>query len=146
MARSLVGINIEGVEELKKKLARMSDESRSGLIDSWCQGGAFIILQAAQRLAPVLQAADPRRTPGLLRDWLRSIKSRSSKPGNVTYRVGVPGAFPFKDPDFYPAYAEYGTKTMEAQPYLRPAFDGHQAEARDYVANQADVWLKGFEE
>lgn len=146
MSRSFVGINIQGIDELKAKLSQMSDESRSDLIDGWAKEGADVILTEAQSLAPILQIPDPRRIAGMLRDWIRSIKSRSSKPGKVMYRIGIPGSFPFKAPDFYPAYVEYGTKTMEAQPYMRPAFDAKQEEAINVIAARAQAWLAGFEQ
>lgn len=146
MARSFVGINIEGIDELKAKLQKMGEDSRSDLIAGWAKAAADIILQAARALAPTLQHPDPRRVPGLLRDWLKSLKSRASKAGNVTYRVGIPGSFPLKDPDFYPAYVEYGTRLTEAQPYMRPAFDAKQEEARDLIAAEALAWLRSFEE
>ncbi len=132
MSTLVIGAQLEGLDELKRKFAAMSAEARTTAVQEAAAAGAEPIRVAAQANAPILKENDPRRVAGNLRSkitaWAQSIA-----PGVVTWNIGVSS----RDKRvgllaaFYAGWVEYGTKLMEAIPYLRPAFDAKVKEAAD---------------
>lgn len=62
---------------------------------------------------------------------LTSLEEEKPDSNRTTWQVGT-------DVE-YAVYVEYGTRHMEAQPYLRPAFNQTMREADKYAARADDV-------
>ncbi len=130
MSTEVIGVELEGVAELRRVLRGMSAEAQEQAVKAAAMAGAEPIRAAAAANAPVLKAPDPRRRAGNLKSKVTSWLS-SLKPGAATVqvginrrdlRVGVLAAF-------YAPWVEFGTKFMAAIPFLRQAFDAHYQEA-----------------
>lgn len=114
-----VKISIDGVKELNDLLQKLPDKIEKKALDNAMRTGANVVKKAAQSKAPV--------NTGLLRDSIK-VKKDSSQQKAGAFQVGI-----FKErKKHYPFYAhmiEFGTSKMQAQPFLRPAFDENRAEA-----------------
>lgn len=130
MSASVIAMQLEGVEELRRVLRGMGAEAQSTAVQEAARAGAEPIRAAAVANAPVLKAADPRRVAGNLKSKITAWE-QTVKPGVVTWHIGVSR----KDKRvgllaaFYAGWVEYGTKAMAAIPFLRPAFDSKTKEA-----------------
>lgn len=72
--------------------------------------------------------------PGMLRDSIkvRAMKARRGAVGVVVQtRDGD-----YRGQTFYGAFIEYGTSKMDAQPYMRPAFDTKKDESTQVVTSE----------
>ncbi len=110
------------------------------------KAGKVIATQAAQnaRNLPVSNVAeiDDYIRTGKLADSMKVRTSRRPPPG-VSERVTISAAAPYAIP------VEFGTETMPARPFLRPAFDSKlQAaltEFREQLAKAIDrAWARGI--
>ncbi|MCS7124780.1 MAG: HK97 gp10 family phage protein [Candidatus Bathyarchaeota archaeon] len=97
-----IAITTEGVEGLQKAL-RSLDESMQRAVQEKLEKWAMEVREDAKALAPV-------RT-GRLRG---SIYAKTS---GWTVEVGATAE--------YAIYVEFGTRHMQAQPFIRPAFEEH---------------------
>ena len=96
-----MGVKISGVSELKRVLAAQAKVH--DLTTAAVRLNGSELQQKAQRNAPV-------DTGNLRRSIVLSIKD-----GGMTAEVTATAD--------YSAYVEYGTRYMEAQPYMQPAFN-----------------------
>lgn len=104
--------------------ARLVDALRSALPAAVAAGG-LLIENEAKMLCPV-------RTGTLRRSIHTDVEHESQD--RVSARVS-PGV------DYGP-YIELGTRSMAAQPYLRPALESQQAAATQEIADALGVLLK----
>lgn len=144
---STIYARFEGADELKAVLKRMGDEARETLVDEVAMAGAQEILPEAIARAPVLKESDPRRVAGNLKAKI-SAWLLKKKPGEATaavgisrrdMRVGILAAF-------YASWVEFGTKAMDAIPFLRPAFDAKASAAERAMSDKAAAWAEGYGE
>lgn len=96
-----MGVKLSGVSELKRALKTQSDTGKAVKMAVKLNGAE--LQQKAQRNAPV-------DTGNLRRSIVLSIRD-----GGMTAEVTATAD--------YSAYVEYGTRYMEAQPYMLPAFN-----------------------
>lgn len=96
-----MGVKLSGISEMKRALEKQAKVEQ--MVSSVVKLNGAELQERAQRNAPV--------DTGNLR---RSI-SLSVKDGGMTAEVTATAD--------YSAYVEYGTRYMEAQPYMQPAFN-----------------------
>lgn len=150
MAADGVQVKIEGLAELKARLAELAPKLRRRALRNALAAGARIVRDAARRGAPVLRTTTHSgasaikrgiRRPGTVR---QAISVRTSKVdrrnGNVGVFVNVKpakgaarGSKKPTDP-FYWRFLEFGTKRQRAFSFLRPAVARLQEALRRFQA------------
>lgn len=128
-----VAFQLEGFDELVAVLRALPDAMQGAAADSAVRAGANVVAKEMRRRAPV--RADARlirlsrlsrkfRGPGNLR---RSIRVRKVPARQHNYASQyVAGTF---GQGYYGLFHEFGTATLPARPFLRPAVDAVHAEA-----------------
>lgn len=104
-------VEIVGIEKLQLKIR--TNLGKQAVKEIIKQNGAEL-QQKAQRNAPV---GTPESTgiPGYIGGTLKRSIELEIKDGGMTAEVGAKAE--------YGAYVEVGTRFMDAQPYIKPAFD-----------------------
>lgn len=107
----MAGVRIDGFDKLEAKLKRNMD---LGAVRTVVRKNGADLQTKAQKNAPV---GTPQSTgiPGYVGGKLKQSIGLDITDGGLTAEVE-----PTAD---YAAYVEYGTRFMEAQPYLKPAYD-----------------------
>lgn len=107
----MAGVRIDGFDKLEAKLKRNMD---LGAVRTVVRKNGADLQTKAQKNAPV---GTPQSTgiPGYVGGTLKRSVELDITDGGLTAEVE-----PTVD---YAAYVEYGTRFMEAQPYLKPAYD-----------------------
>lgn len=127
-----MGVEVKGLDELKRKFEEIPKALRRRVLRNALASGARLVRDEAKRNAPLLQSIlkAPYRNRGTVKN---AIKVRTSKldrrAGNVGVFVNVKpaakgqrGAKSPTDP-FYWRWLEFGTKKMSARSFLQPAAD-----------------------
>lgn len=121
--------NIKGEEvfQLKTKgfteLFKNLDKLEKAIVDEI----EDIIKKAAEKIRDEAKEKVPELT-GKLKDPIE-IKTLEIKKDEIKIGIG-----PVGDDVFYWFFVEYGTSKMEAQPYLRPAFDNNKKAVEKEIA------------
>lgn len=107
----MAGVRIDGFDKLEAKLKRNMD---LGAVRTVVRKNGADLQTKAQKNVPV---GTPQSTgiPGYVGGTLKRSVELDITDGGLTAEVE-----PTVD---YAAYVEYGTRFMEAQPYLKPAYD-----------------------
>lgn len=144
MPGSLVEFEVQGFDELVKRLEALTPLLRRKYVLTALKKGADVVKQSAVLAVPVLSAPIYRhgelyRKPGTVRD---AIAVRTSKDVARTGDVGaIVNVVPAKGANrgansptdaFFWRFLEFGTRKMKARPYLRVAaqqLDGAALEA-----------------
>lgn len=107
----MAGVRIDGFDKLEAKLKQNMD---LGAVRTVVRKNGADLQTKAQKNAPV---GTPQSTgiPGYVGGTLKRSVELDITDGGLTAEVE-----PTAD---YAAYVEYGTRFMEAQPYLKPAYD-----------------------
>ena len=107
----MAGVRIDGFDKLEAKLKR---NINLGAVRTVVRKNGADLQTKAQENAPV---GTPQSTgiPGYVGGTLKRSVELDITDGGLTAEVE-----PTAD---YAAYVEYGTRFMEAQPYLKPAYD-----------------------
>ena len=107
----MAGVRIDGFDKLEAKLKR---NMNLGAVRTVVRKNGADLQTKAQENAPV---GTPQSTgiPGYVGGTLKRSVELDITDGGLTAEVE-----PAAD---YAAYVEYGTRFMEAQPYLKPAYD-----------------------
>lgn len=125
---------LQGVDELVKKLREIPLALRKRVLRNALAAGARLVRDEAKQQAPVLRLENslqaPYRKPGTVRDAVRIRTSKKDRrAGDVGVYVNVKpakgaerGAKSRADP-FYWRFLEFGTKRMAPRKFLRPAAD-----------------------
>jgi len=116
----------EGKERLMRSLARIPQELRKDKLEA-------ALVEAAEPLRDAMAALAPRsagpghgyRTNRHIADSITIEPAAAS--GMAKVRVGPGGGDPGEF--FYDTFLEFGTRTLKARPFIRPAYD----QARDQV-------------
>ena len=125
-------VRIEGLENLKRKLAEVPKAMRKRVLRNALAAGAREVRDVAKRNAPVMTLVTslnaPYRKPGTVK---QAIRVRTSKADRRACDVGVfvnvrpakAGQRGAKNPNdpFYWRFLEFGTKKMPARPFLQRA-------------------------
>ena len=137
-------VRLTGMRQYAERLRELGDN----MIERGCvialAPGANLLRDAVRARAPVLQAADPRRRPGTLRNAVQAMRVKTTRFA-VTYVIGVrqlkaaaiarfkrkSGRKAAENPDdpFYGSILEFGKTPRTQRSFIRPAFDaaGRQA-------------------
>lgn len=125
-------VRIEGLDELKRKLAEIPRAMRKRVLRNALAAGAREVRDVAKRNAPVMtlgtSLSAPYRKPGTVKQAIRVRTSKADrKAGDVGVFVNVKpakagqrGAKNPNDP-FYWRWLEFGTRKMAARPFLQQA-------------------------
>lgn len=125
-------VRIEGLDELKRKLAEVPKALRKRVLRNALAAAAREVRDVAKRNAPVMTLGTsmkaPYRKPGTVRDAIRVRTSKADRrAGDVGVFVNVKpakagqrGAKSPNDP-FYWRWLEFGTRKMAARPFLQQA-------------------------
>ena len=125
-------VRIEGLDELKRKLAEIPRAMRKRVLRNALAAGAREVRDVAKRNAPVMtlgtSLSAPYRKPGTVRQAIRVRTSKADRrAGDVGVFVNVKpakagqrGARSPNDP-FYWRFLEFGTRKMAARPFLQTA-------------------------
>lgn len=134
-------LNIAGLSELRAALRELPDRIARNVLRGAVNAGATVIRAEARVRAPVYtgEVADGHPPPGTLKRaiYQKQINELSSLTNQVFF-VGVrhgkkyrkQGKKGDKSQDaYYWRWVEFGTSTMSARPFLRPAFEAKKLEA-----------------
>lgn len=112
-------IKLTGFDELEKTLSELSLKVQKKVVRKAAKEGAKIQLDAAKQEAP--------KKTGQLAESLK-IKTRFSKKNETLTAIVTTQDKDFTGDTYYAAFQEYGTKKLEANPYLERAFDRTKTE------------------
>ncbi len=125
-------VRIEGLDELKRKLAEVPKAMRKRVLRNALAAGAREVRDVAKRNAPVLTLGTslkaPYRKPGTVKQAIRVRTSKADRRAGdlgvfVNVRPAKSGQRGAKNPNdpFYWRFLEFGTKKMPAKPFLQRA-------------------------
>lgn len=125
-------VRIEGLENLKRKLAEVPKAMRKRVLRNALAAGAREVRDVAKRNAPVLTLGTslkaPYRKPGTVKQAIRVRTSKADRRAGdvgvfVNVRPAKAGQRGAKNPNdpFYWRFLEFGTKKMPARPFLQRA-------------------------
>ena len=125
-------VRIEGLDELKRKLAEVPKAMRKRVLRNALAAGAREVRDVAKRNAPVMTLGTslkaPYRKPGTVKQAIRVRTSKADRRAGdvgvfVNVRPAKAGQRGAKNPNdpFYWRFLEFGTKKMPAKPFLQRA-------------------------
>ena len=125
-------VRIEGLDELKRKLAEVPKAMRKRVLRNALAAGAREVRDVAKRNAPVLTLGTslkaPYRKPGTVKQAIRVRTSKADRRAGdvgvfVNVRPAKSGQRGAKNPNdpFYWRFLEFGTRKMPAKPFLQRA-------------------------
>ncbi len=143
----MVNIQIDGLAELKARLARLPQAIQTKIAKGMVATGAAVFKDEAIRLAPeytgTVQAGHP--PPGTLKKAIYQQRLKEESVGTrEAWRVSVYRGKEDKKNGvdaYYAAMVEYGTVNMAARPYMRPAFELQRENAARVMGTYLTVAL-----
>ena len=125
-------VRIEGLDNLKRKLAEVPKAMRKRVLRNALAAGAREVRDVAKRNAPVLTLGTslkaPYRKPGTVKQAIRVRTSKADRRAGdvgvfVNVRPAKAGQRGAKNPNdpFYWRFLEFGTRKMSARPFLQRA-------------------------
>jgi HK97 gp10 family phage protein len=125
-------VRIEGLDNLKRKLAEVPKAMRKRVLRNALAAGAREVRDVAKRNAPVLTLGTslkaPYRKPGTVKQAIRVRTSKADRRAGdvgvfVNVRPAKSGQRGAKNPNdpFYWRFLEFGTRKMPARPFLQRA-------------------------
>ena len=125
-------VRIEGLDNLKRKLAEVPKAMRKRVLRNALAAGAREVRDVAKRNAPVMTLGTslkaPYRKPGTVKQAIRVRTSKADRRAGdvgvfVNVRPAKAGQRGAKNPNdpFYWRFLEFGTKKMPARPFLQRA-------------------------
>ena len=125
-------VRIEGLDNLKRKLAEVPKAMRKRVLRNALAAGAREVRDVAKRNAPVMTLGTslnaPYRKPGTVKQAIRVRTSKADRRAGdvgvfVNVRPAKSGQRGAKNPNdpFYWRFLEFGTKKMPARPFLQRA-------------------------
>lgn len=127
----MAGSNVVGMDELLKKVQRMSEIPAKVIGDALEKGAAPIVEQA--------KANAPVRT-GKLQGAIRSGKRKKS---GAWYKKEI-GTFQGEAPHAHLAeFGHGGPKPAPPHPFLRTAYEAKKGEAYDLIREELRAWVHG---
>mgnify|MGYP003441645901 FL=1 len=117
-----ITVKIEGMAQLQRNLQKFADDlgKKGGALDDSLQRSAERIRDRARAIVPV--------KTGNLRDSIEVKRDATSESG-YTVEVDLEQAP-------YGVDVEFGNSYMEAQPFMRPAFDEAERQETDEIADE----------
>jgi len=124
------GIEVNGLDEVLKKLKKLPEKVQKRVLVGAVRAGAKPIIKEAKRLVPV-------RT-GTLKKSIGVVKRRSKNKNLIHFTV-TPRK---KKGGWYAHYVEFGTLKMSARPFMRPAYEKEGENSikfvREYMKKRVD--------
>lgn len=145
-----MAVEVQGLEEFKQKVKDIPKALRARVLRNALSAGARLVRDDAKRNAPLLQNAmkAPYRTRGTVRNAIKvRVSKMDRRAGNVGVFVNVKpakarnrGAKNPNDP-FYWRWLEFGTKKMQARPFLQKGAEKLGSALTAFEANIAK-WMQ----
>jgi|GEM_PF-1040358 len=146
----MIGINVEGLDEILAEMRNLPQQLQKGALDSACRQAANVckidarkrVVIAAKSYFLYAKKGQPRELvdSGWLKKQIRTVKRKSPK--NVSkFSVIVSEKNSKPDRAFFFRFLENGTKYMKARPFIRPAFDENQQQIQQAFAKEIAIGL-----
>jgi HK97 gp10 family phage protein len=123
----VVKVEITGLNELNRRLKALGPFIASKVLGGAVNAGAQVIRKDAQSRTPV--------DTGMLQKSLFVKRLTAKDFPNAQYIVGVRKGKK-KEGAFYWRFVEFGTKSMGARPFLRPAFEAKKNDAAETIKSR----------
>ena len=145
-----IEVEVTGLDELAKKLDNIPYKFAQRIQRTALQAGGEVFEAEMRANAPVAsERAHPDAAPGELRDSIgvkirlgKDLDSSVAKIGPLYDKGKYSGNRRTWSPGIYGFFVEYGTKIMEAQPFIRPAYQAGRERAFSAYAQVVDALLK----
>lgn len=121
---------VKGDRELQRRFSAMTRRVQGNALRNAVRAGAIIVRDEARAIAP--------RDTGLMAKKIH-IKVRRSRRGmsRMAVRTGTRTQMGMVADDFYyPGAVEFGTSEMNAQPFMRPAYDNKRGQAEATITSR----------
>jgi len=148
----MIEFRIEGLQELERQLLEFGPKVAKNGLRAANYAGALTMRDAVKATAPVrtgvLKAnvtAFRRRAEDNVAKHSVGVKGVRLKYGNTALNRRLKRAgrkYQADGPAFYAKFLEYGTSKMDAQPFMRPAFENTAQESIDAVRNRLAVAIE----
>lgn len=126
MARGSAVVKVIGSRKLKRVMEGLPKKIQSKILRTGLRKAIKLVADRVRTLVP--------RDTGQLR---KSIKVRAGK--RKRNRISITaqtGEGFFKGKTYYGGFQEYGTEKMQAEPFLRPAFDQRERPAAEILETE----------
>ena len=130
MARKRSRVDLEGVEDLERSLARLTEDVGGVHLRAAVLSGAEIVADVASQLAPRSEDGSHGHKPGFLADNIKAEQQFTRRQDKAEAHVGM------DKEAWYGQLQETGTVHQPAQPFLRPALDETKDDVVDQVADE----------
>lgn len=128
----MIEVKVKGLDQLQKALEELPKELHKGPLRAAASAGAKVVQDEAKRRAPIGEARYIKKTnktivPGTLRRAIYRTRSRSgSNADQEAQIVGIRYGKKYQRRGldaWYWRFIEFGTRTIQKSPFIRPAFD-----------------------
>lgn len=128
---------IKGLDELKRKLANVSNEIVKKSGRTAVRKAANVIRKDAIARA---KAFDDPSTPIAIHKLIttRFNSKESRRTGDISFKVGVRGGAGSKNDAYYWRFLEFGTEKMAARPFMRPAMENSTEKVTETLVTEFD--------
>jgi HK97 gp10 family phage protein len=123
-------VKIEGLEQLSQRMKDFPDKLVTKGVRASLTAGGEVLRQAISDGAPRSMDVTHGHEPGFLADHIAAKVSVSTRQDKGSVKVG-----PVKMA-FWGLFAEFGTRTQAAKPFIRPAFESQKQNALDAFVNR----------
>lgn len=116
----MVDVKVTGMQDILKKLKTLPERVQKNVLTGGIRAGAAAIAKEAKAKVP--------KSSGELKKSIGVVKRKSRDKTIVSFTVAPRLK---KDHGFLAHFHEFGTSTMAATPFMRPAYESRGAEAID---------------
>ncbi len=111
-----VSINLQGVEEFQRAIGRF-DSAMKNQVQTQLSNWALMVQREAERIVPVRTGYLRSTIYAKMQEWQMEIGAEA----------------------IYAAAVEFGTRFMQAKPYLNPAIETHLSELENVILQAIDL-------
>jgi HK97 gp10 family phage protein len=138
--------NLTGFKELAEKLKQLPKKVAKNGLRRAVSSGAAIVRNAARKRAPV-DTGEMKRDIMMKREKDKQGSGTTGAVYSVYVRSGKKSRLAGKKRDverdsFYWKFVEFGTKTIPAQPFMRPGFEESKGEAIGAIGKSLDETIQ----
>jgi HK97 gp10 family phage protein len=124
--RRTVYVDERSLADIIKTLEKINEFTQKQ-ITAAAKAGAVAAQKKAKEKAPVSLDGSHGKPKGFLKKNIKIKAEKSKEKGKKVYSIGISGEA------FYGVFLEYGTKRINARPFLRPAIDSQTEEIKKIV-------------
>lgn len=129
---------MQGWEKVQRQLGQLAKGVPQNVLRDILHEGGQLVADEARRLAPYLT--------GLLRDSILVVDANDARvygkvnAGGASVYVGPVGSVDDGDV-YYARFQEFGTRNMEANPFMRPAIATKRPQAEKLIAARLSTYV-----